>query len=91
MSRLKTNLITKFDCGTGNVIMRELVGSKLSLYNATMQKAARASIIDEVVMEIRATGGRFLKEDSQMSGGFWKEVDIQAARQKVCQTYILPL
>jgi hypothetical protein len=66
----------------GNVIMRELVGSKLSRFNAATQKHVRTSIIEEVVREIQARGGRFLREDPNMNG-FWIEVDIIAARQKV--------
>ncbi|KAG7373473.1 hypothetical protein IV203_034197 [Nitzschia inconspicua] len=66
----------------GNVTMRELVGSKLSRFNATTQKHIRTSIIEEVVSEIQVAGGRFLKEDPNMNG-FWIEVDAPVARQKV--------
>jgi hypothetical protein len=67
----------------GNVRMRELVGSNLGRFNATTDKHARTAIIEEVVMEIQASGGRFLKEDHQNMNGFWVEVDQQAAFQKV--------
>lgn len=67
----------------GNVQMRELVGSNLGRFNAATDKQTRTTIIEEVVMEIQASGGRFLKEDHQNMNGFWVEVDQQAAFQKV--------
>jgi hypothetical protein len=66
----------------GNVTMRELVGSKLSRFNAAIQKQGRTRIIEEVVMEIQECGGRFLREDPIMTG-FWIEVDMITARRKV--------
>mmetsp|Transcript_22607 Transcript_22607/g.42049 ORF Transcript_22607/g.42049 Transcript_22607/m.42049 type:complete len:334 (+) Transcript_22607:536-1537(+) len=65
----------------GNVAMRAIVMSKVNQYiSATKQE--RIDIIEEVLLEIRASGGRFLKEDQNMHG-YWSEVDVETARQKV--------
>jgi hypothetical protein len=63
----------------GNLEMRYLLEENIHLWeSATNQQ--KANLAREVVREIRASGGRFIREDES---GWFAEVDEDTARQKV--------
>jgi hypothetical protein len=65
----------------GNVILRNIVNSKLEEYQKEKTKRGKTQIAYFVVCMVKqnGNGGRFLKEDS----GWWIEVSNDMARQKV--------
>mmetsp|Transcript_7586 Transcript_7586/g.12016 ORF Transcript_7586/g.12016 Transcript_7586/m.12016 type:complete len:112 (-) Transcript_7586:1589-1924(-) len=64
----------------GNVGMRKLVEARMDQYQVAVFKD-KSRLAREVVAEVKAGGGRFLKECSH---GLFVEVDDETARKKVC-------
>lgn len=64
----------------GNVVLRDMLESRLEEYNAAKTKKEKTEIAWEIVRQLKGWSCRFLREDSR---GWWVEVSDDVARQKV--------
>ncbi|CAJ1935993.1 unnamed protein product [Cylindrotheca closterium] len=75
--------------GKGNQRLISLAAFHLEAYdNGNLKK--RRVLVDDIMQEIRAAGGRFLKLDTSSSkeqGKGWVQVPDKEMRQKICQTF----
>jgi hypothetical protein len=53
-------------------------------YIAARQRATKSEIISEIIKDVRADGGRFLKQDENTK--LWYEVDEKEVKKKTSQT-----
>lgn len=69
----------------GNMLLREVLESKYSLYQSRQTQEEKTEISWSVVEEIERRNGRFLIEDSH---GFWIELtDKDSAREKIANAF----
>ncbi|CAJ1965311.1 unnamed protein product [Cylindrotheca closterium] len=67
----------------GNIILYEMIDSKLEYYESASTKQKTAAIT-EMVDAVNSSGGRFLKQDV---AGCWMAVDPKMAKEKVSNTF----
>ncbi len=64
----------------GNAHFRDVIERRSDEYNAVKSKTEKTILSWSIVLELRNSGARFLREDES---GFWMEVSNEVARQKV--------
>jgi hypothetical protein len=67
----------------GNKRFGLIVESFFDRYDVLVCRSEKTSFAQEVVLKIKSTGGRFLKQEG---GVYWQEVDDALARKKVSHT-----
>lgn len=64
----------------GNAVFRNLIEARLNEYNNALSKGEKTMITLSIVLELKESEARFLREDKS---GWWMEVSNDIARQKV--------
>lgn len=68
----------------GNMEYRRKIKMKQKDYIDARQRSTKSEIIAEIIREVQAEGGRFLKQDE--SSKLWYEVDEKEVKKKTSQT-----
>lgn len=68
----------------GNFALRKMVKDALPKYNSLLSRADKTSIALEIVLRIKADGGRFLNREDDFT---WREVGNETAREKVAHAF----
>lgn len=68
----------------GNMEYRRKIKMRQKEYIDARQRATKSEIISEIIKEVRAEGGRFLKQDENTK--LWYEVDEKEVKKKTSQT-----
>lgn len=65
----------------GNRRFRDVISASVSQYNAAESRLEKAKIVNKIVEEIQASGGRFLRQDEK--AGTWHVLNHAQCREKV--------
>jgi hypothetical protein len=68
----------------GNLLLRQVVDLHRERYK-TAERNHRGAIADEVVVALKASRNRFLKQDDETEG--WEEIDDEDAKEKVSHCF----
>ena len=72
----------------GNLALNVLVEEMAPAYAKCKGKIQKMDLTQRIVLDIKAKGGRFIKQmDNNSGAGIWIEVDDETARSKVSHTF----